>query len=352
MFVASVADEYMTFTEYKEIEKNKNRNFDDYIDAYFREKAMPHIKCAFGQSIEQVGHFSRITNELPSIHQHYTHSDIVRLFLTAMEHLEEVEDNYKDDVVKRWVYALIKPTAFIFLQPDGKIKEKFLKIIAEELGISIQNVSDTLYGSPLNSDRVEAIANQIVGAASVAVSQIISSDPETLHHPRVIPSPDEEERILTINCVCNNLSSLQQLMNFFKTDFFLSRSEQMKLQVEFLKDIDSLLPEHEKLESLEVLNSLLEKLAWDNSIADTAAYRYSYYTFYAFLEDTGNTLAKKSPELKDIFNQYKKLNDDCYAKLTGPSEEVRKPALLELELALTELKLTAQELLPAYGPRP
>ena len=162
---------YITFPEYLKQPDNGNKNFNDYLLDYFREKAAPLILKALDG---QFGLLSRIANDLSTIHPELSKSMVVDQFIAAVDFMDDTESQYRSDVLKRWCLASINIISRLFLDKEGKIKTKYLAtLINNEKLTTIEEVSHYLYGEPEIPSRIKDIANQIVGSAMHAVVELV-----------------------------------------------------------------------------------------------------------------------------------------------------------------------------------
>ncbi len=331
-------NEYLTYKNYLKQSGNKNKNFNDYLLDYFKIKAVPCILRALNN--DTLGILSRITNDLPDVHPELPISRIADQFITAVDFMND-EQQYKAQTLERWFYASITLITFLFLDRDGLIKDKFLNLlIGQEVKnqplTSLQDVKHALYGNPFNQDRASEIAKLVVGSASVAISQIICSDPavQTIekYRDRAMGVPEDDIRLAKIQQQCN----FEKLRDYMFNDYYLCRIKLFEIQRDFLVAVNNLLPEKDQIKDLQKdLNILIDRLYIHAPVAGTQAYNDVFNFYLHMMETTEKELKLKKPEISSYIDQFMSLSVKCI----GDSAHVaqRKPILQALETNLLDL---------------
>lgn len=341
---------FQTFSEYRKIAGNEAKEFNDYLLTFFEVKAKP-LFLKYFEDNESLGFLGRIANDLTSIHPELTDEMVIYQF-TKMA--DGVEREYKDNDMRRWFYVSTFIIASEFLNQEGKLKKKFLKILVDDIQRpDINAVKAALYGNPENPTKVLEIQSQICATAALALIQVLTNRDEisgnAYYKDRIYGIMDEIGQV-TPQTLAKGLDC-DKLKTFFKTDFFLSRIEVLLLQKSFLTSVNALIPEPVFPDLDIILNKLIEQLILRAATAGTNEYNhdYKYYSeqFNTYLrmmiigKETTAELEKFAKEYESNVQKWVyqnlKLTDDL-----KPVKDADRPSILNS--IQTELNIMYEEL--------
>lgn len=307
---------------------NQNKNFNDYLIDYFKEKSVPIILKAIGTA--QLGLFSRITNDLSTIHPELSHAKIVDQFISAVNFMDDVDTQYRSDVLKRWFFASVNIIAQLFLDNEGRLKNKFLATLVGKKFATIQDVARTLYGEPEDSSRVATISTQIIGSAAVAVTQLLASDQRIIeletYRDRAYGMPKDGIRLQSF---FNNLT-FDVLKKFLVEDFYLCRLSLTKIFNTALINLCSTLPEQYQVTTLpNDLNGIYDRLIICSPIAGTQDYNDVFNYYLRMLAGYEDELKAKIPELEHEISQFFNHFYECFNDLRDVSDRGERLHILQ-----------------------
>lgn len=358
---------FISYKGYQRLPGNEEKTFDDYLSDYFRAKALPEIQRGLDPTgrPDRLSHFSRICNDLTTLSPRYTDTDIIHMFMLSMEVLDKAKTVIdKNEVLKRWFYIYGLNTSLLFLEKNGKIKEQFLSIIAEDprFGGNVRAVKDAFYGSPEDPMKVQAIADQILAAGLLLVGQILIDNKETKSHKRVYaefkmdkkgdPIKSKDKTIISL-ADPKLLPTFAGLSQLFRQDPKLSKLEKYEIISNFLLKVNELVPVEDQIESLSSdFKVLQEQLAWANSIVGTIEYKMTSQLVADFFAAHIETVARISPALEEIMGELKNLLKEYNSVSKKASPGGRERALAELGSKLSSLEERTESKLRPSGHRP
>jgi hypothetical protein len=305
---------YVTYDAYKKIPGNEAKLFNQYLLDYFKEKAVPWI-TKYIEERSQIGCLSRLTNDLPTIHPELSNAKFCDYYKMAINFMNDVEKQYRVDVFRRWVYASINIIAQLFIDKDGKIKDKFLQQMVGANYATLQEVKDALYGKPENQEIITATANVVIGSAAIGVSQILTEEHTLLSNQKYLERfggiPDDK---VTMNTLSQALT-FASLGNYLEEDYYLCRIRLFQRFNAVLIDLNSSFPEgHKSVLAGDDLNLMYDRLVLWSPIAGTMDYNlfYNAYlnTYATIVDQLSEANPLYEPILKDIEKRFLKCISD------------------------------------------
>jgi hypothetical protein len=351
---------YMTFEQFKASQGNENKNFNDYLLAFFKDKAVAYFDKFFQENDQYLGQICRITNDLATIHPQLSNEEIASQFRASVEALEH-EPEFQEELIKRWFFSTTNFITNLFLNDEGKLRKKFQKLLIDkEKGRpDLEAVRRELYGHPEDPERILLIGDRIVASAALAASQIICTDEAVLNEQACVDiamSPKMEATDIRLQSMLRELK-YHTSQEILLEDYFLSRIEFHRQQIKFLNAVNDVLPESQRNPNLQrILDNLLNKVILASPTAGTHSYLAVYGELFNGIYENYETILQHRPDLEVELQLFNQLSHDFYLGLQSEQGKNR-PGLLEAfavslnRLAKSIVENLEEEMTPGPGSR-